>query len=540
MSISPCLHPAAPGIEPANAAGAFGLYPASAFRITSGEDRDGTTIRQALWYFRAETIAVPRPGLPVASFTAGVQAFDDVRQWSGTRADDAPIDYPPLVWVAAPEIVRHSRLTADGRELVVGEHRLAFEPTPKIPLNRAYYDTSSSAFFALRDATVRGTLAAGRFVARTLWPEDFRLGAAPPPTRTLPEHAPPATCLRALMREAPQGGAQSPYAAFTLWRRAAAPRDWTGQPVLALMVNGAQGDDDEAQGGHFALVTGRIEADGNIGDWLVNNFYSLDIESEKGIIAAPLTLDNYLGDLNSGQCWYRPSCMLVTVLRDERAANLVQSALNRVYNHFYRHQLDYYHPSQNCSSISIDTLRALGWSIPARGPSHRVLAWAGFPFMALKEGSFGKAKQAFDYLVTDQTRLLPAAALEEAFGSLWALCHGERRADHGPLAHMITEDLDALAFIRLPQFPSSRAFGDAPAVTTREYQSRVPTDPALAQIVPVPARPFPAELRDADLLPRQRRPSDYALIAWGVLSVVGLPILLWRAWRGRHRFRRRT
>ena len=171
------------------------------------------------------------------------------------------------------------------------------------------------------------------------------------------------------------------------------------------MVNGAQGDDDEAHGGHFALVTGRVRPDGAIGDWLVNNYYSLDVESEKGIIAAPVPLDNYLADLNSGQGWYRPSYLLVAVLRDERAAALVQSALNRVYNQFYRHQLDYYHPNQNCASISIDTLRALGWSIPVRGPSSRLLAWLGFPFIALKERSIGKAKLAFDYLRTDQTRL---------------------------------------------------------------------------------------------------------------------------------------
>ena len=107
--------------------------------------------------------------------------------------------------------------------------------------------------------------------------------------------------------------------------------------------------------------------------------------------------------------------------------------------------------------------------------------------------------------------------------------------DAGALAQMLAEDLEALAFVRFPQFPSSRAFGDAPAVTTWEYQARVPNDPALAQIVPVPPRPFPAELRDPDLLPHALRPSDYALVVWGVLSVVGIPFLLWRAWRWRAR-----
>ena len=231
------------------------------------------------------------------------------------------------------------------------------------------------------------------------------------------------------MREAPHGGAQSPYSAVTLWQRDAADADWVGRPILALMVNGAQGDDDEAHGGHFALVTGRVAEDGGIGDWLANNFYTLDAESEKGILAAPVPLDNYLADLNSGQSWYRPSYLVVAVLRNAHAPALVQSALNRVYNQFYRHQLTYYHPSENCTSISVDALRAIGWPIPVRGPSSRLLAWIGFPFLALKERSIGKAKLAFDYLYTDQTRLLPAAALEEAFGSLWALAHGAPGAD---------------------------------------------------------------------------------------------------------------
>ena len=439
------------------------------------------------------------------------------------------------MWVAAPDVVRHARLADDRRSLVTPDGALPFEPTPKIPLNRSYFDASSLAFFAQRTVTVRGTPAGATFVARAFWPEDFRVGGAAPPARALPDPASPARSLRTLMREAPQGGAQSPYAAVTLWQRDAALVQWAGRPVLALMVNGAQGDDDEAHGGHFALVTGRVQADGAIGDWLVNNYYSLDVESEKGILAAPVPLDNYLADLNSGQGWYRPSYLLVAVLRDERAAVLVQSALNRVYNQFYRHQLDYYHPNQNCASISVDTLRALGWSIPVRGPSSRLLAWLGFPFIALKERSIGKAKLAFDYLRTDQTRLMPAAALEEAFGSLLALGAGRLPEDAGALAQMLAEDLDALAFVRFPQFPSSRAFGDAPAVTTWEYKARVPNDPALAQIVPVPPRPFPAELRDPDLLPHALRPSDYALVVWGVLSVVGIPFLLWRAWRWRAR-----
>ena len=529
---------AAPGPQPANASGAFGLYPAQDFRLVTGECRDCPTIRQALWYFRDQTIAVPRAGHPVSGFATGVHATDDVRNWAAARPVGTAIDYPPLVWVAAPDIVRNARLSADASQLVTPGGAIAFHPTARIPLNRSYWDASSVAFFRQREMTVRGTPTEDGFVARSFWPEDFRVGGTAPAPRVLPAGMPAAEALRGLMREEPRGGAQSPYAASTLWQKDGSPRDWAGRPVLALIVNGAQGDDDEAHGGHFALVTGRVQSDGQIGDWLVNNFYSLDVESEKGILAAPVPLDNYLADLNSGQGWYRPSYMVVAVLRDERAAVLVQSALNRVYNQFWRHQLVYYHPNENCASISIDVLRALGWSVPRRGPTSRTLAWLGFPFIALKEFSVGKAKLAFDYLRTDQTRLMPAAALEEAFGSLLALGHGAVAADDGLLAHMLAEDMDALAFVRFPQFPSSRAFGDAPAVTTWEYKSLIPNDPALVQIVPVPPRPFPEELRDPDLIPPPWRPSDYAVLVWGLLSVIGIPIVLWRLWRWRHMRRR--
>ncbi len=527
-------------LEPATADGDFGLYSARNFRIATGACTDCPTIRQALWYFRDETIAVPDHGVPVASFTPGVHAYDDVRQWATNRAPTAALAYPPLVWIAAPQILRHATIGADPGELTTAQGNVPFRPIAKIPLNRSYFDASSIAFFRDRALTVRGASAPDGFEVRTFWPEGWRVGPAAPPTRALPTAPGEPEAMRALMREAPRGGAQSPYQATTLWQRGTDTDNdlstWAGRAVLAFMVNGAQGDDDEAQGGHFALVTGRVQADGSIGNWLVNNFYSLDVESEKGIIAAPLPLDNYLADLNSGQGWYRPTTMLVLVLRDERAAALVQGALNRVFNQFYRHQIEYYHPNENCTSISVDTLRALGWSVPARGPSSRWLAWLGFPFIAIKELSIGKAKLAFDYLRTDQTRLMPAAALEEIFGSLIAMTRGQGAAEHGALAQMLAEDMDALAFVRFPQFPSSRKFGDAPAVTTWEYKSRIPNDPALVQIVPVPPRPFPAALRDPDLLPHTLRPSDYAAGLWGLLTIVGIPFVLWRAWTwGRRR-----
>jgi hypothetical protein len=517
---------------------AFGLYPAADFRLTDGNCPDCPTIPQALWYFRQETIAVARAGRPVASFATGVSAVDDLREWLDGRAPDSPPEYPPLVWVAAPSVVAGARLSADATTLEHATGTLPAALTPKIALNRSYFDGASSAYFRGRTVKVRGRITDSGIVIRTLWPEDFRLDRAPPPLRLAPD-LPPPLALRALVRAEPAGGAKSAFAASTLWQRdpARAPVP-PGRAVLGLMVNGAQGDDDEAHAGHFAIVTGRTRDDGAIGDWLVNNFYTLDSESEKGILAAPVPLDNYLADLNSGQGWYRPTHMLVAVLEGDRASALVQAALNRVYNQLWRHQLVYRHATMNCTGISVDVLRTLGWEVPVRGPASRVVAALGFPYFALRERSIAKACVGFDYLTADQTRLMPAAAFEEAGASLLALVAADtaKARKTGTLARMLAADLDAVAFVRFPQFPSSRKFGDAPAVTVREFHSRVPAEPGLLQIVPVPPRPFPATLRDPDLLPERRPASSYAAMIWGVLLVVGIPIFLyhrWLRWRNR-------
>jgi hypothetical protein len=521
------------------AAGAvFGLYPASDFRLTDGRCTDCPTIPQALWYFQRETIAVPKPGSPVASFATGVPTAADLRGWLAGRDPATATEYPPLVWVAAPDVIAGARLSADATTLEHATGTLHASLTPKIALNRSYFDASSTEFFCRRPVKVRGRIADGTIVMRTLWPEDFRLDRAPASQR-LAADLPQALALRALMRSEPAGGARIPFAASTLWQRDPAREPVPpGRAVLGIMVNGAQGDDDEAHAGHFALVTGRTQEDGAIGDWLVNNFYTLDSESEKGILAAPVPLDNYLADLNSGQGWYRPAHLLIAVLADDRAPELVQAALNRVYNQFWRHQLVYRHATMNCTGISVDVLRSLGWDVPARGPASQFVAALGFPYFAVKERSIAKACVAFDYLTEDQTRLMPAAAFEEAGASLLSLAAGAsaEATRSGPLARLLATDVDAIVFARFPQFPSNRVFGDAPAATLREFHSRVPAEPGLLQIIPVPARPFPAALRDADLLSAKRPASDYAAAIWGILLLVGIPIFLyhrWQRWRSR-------
>jgi hypothetical protein len=65
-------------------------------------------------------------------------------------------------------------------------------------------------------------------------------------------------------------------------------------------------------------------------------------------------------------------------------------------------------------------------------------------------------------------------------------------------------------------------FGSWPVVSAAEYHGKVPKDPEEMQIVPVPPRPFPSNLRDADLLPEARRPSDLPLAAWALVALAAV------------------
>jgi hypothetical protein len=286
--------------------------------------------------------------------------------------------------------------------------------------------------------------------------------------------------------------------------------------VLAFILNGAQGDDDEAHGGHFAVVTGVFGPRGEWGDWLVNNFYNLDSVSEKGIIAATLPMDAYMADLNSGQSWYRPSYMLVAVLKQDRVPALYQQAIGRVYNHFYRHDFAYRHATANCAGISMQTLRSLGWNIPEEGPTSRPKALAALPYMTVKDMSLESGRKAYDYLSAEQTNLYPFVAFDAISRDL-LLRVTSARASHTPYERALSEDLEALLYVRIPQFPSSRAFGQAPVASIDEYMKRAPADKSQWKIVPVAPRPFPDDMKDAKSPAEAPLPSLYALSAYGAI-----------------------
>jgi len=518
-------------VECASAAGfgqnpampAYGLYPANQFVTTSASSGDCTVLPQARWYFGNETIAVPKPRAPLAGFDPVLPLRNDLAAWARATPIDAAVALPPLVWLGAPDSLAGTQLAGDGRMIRSGGNELTLRLAPRLPLNSAWFDASSVAFFRGRPLKMRGNQQDASFVARTLWPQDFRLPEAPASIGLpgVPAH------LRDWVREQPQGGARSPFTVESLWRRAGSSGPRAGQPLLGLMLNGAQGDDDEAHAGHFALMTGRIGAQGDIDDWLVNNFYTLDSESEKGIIAAPVPLENYLGDLNSGQAWYRPSYLLVATLKNARSAARLQSALGRVYNQFYRHQFAYQHASANCAGISVTTARTLGWQVPARGAESWPKAIAALPLVALRERSLARAKATFDYLTEDRTMLYPAAAFEEMGADLLRLASGQAGRKLTALEEVLAGDIEEILLVRVPQFPSSRAWGDWPVENSVEYNARVPKNPAERKVIPVPPRRFPDELRDPQSPGEPWRRSDYAVAGWS-LAIVALIALVLR------------
>ena len=503
---------------------AYGLFPADQFVIINGSCADCDALPQARWFFRGETIAVPKKAELLAGFARGLSVYDDLAAWAKVTPIGSAMAYPPLVWLAAPTFLRNVQLSADGRAIKTASGEHALELVPKLPLNGAYFDSSSVACFHGQPLKIRGNQQGDSFVARTFWPQRFRLPEAPASVALTADPA----ALRHWISRQPKGGAQSPFSVESVWRHPDSSGPRTGQPIFGLMLNGAQGDDDEAHGGHFALMTGRVGAQGAMDEWLVNNFYTLDSESEKGIIAAPVPLDNYLGDLNSGQAWYRPSYLLVATLKDSRTAVHLQSALSRVYNQFYRHQFAYQHASANCAGISVMTSRTLGWQVPERGPESWLKAMIGLPLVAIKDKSLRKGKGTFDYLTEDQTKLYPAAAFEEMGADLLKLASGQTGRSLSEFERLLADDIEEILLVRVPQLPSSRAWGDFPAENSVEYTARVPKDPAEQKIIPVPPRQFPDELRDPQTPAEPPLRSDYAAAAWGLAFLALILFILRR------------
>lgn len=490
----------------------YGLYPQSDFIITTGECQHCNSIPQALWYFGQEHIAIPKA--KTLNFEPTLAAQADVKHW---LANGKTQSLPSFIWTGKTDVL-HGAFNSDASAIQSDEKLTPLHTIEKIPSNLSYYNEKSHAYFANQMVTVYGEQTPEGFTAHSIWPAKFNLNAHNTPYQPLKNEK--VTDLVRLNG----GGTEAPFQARVLWQKSE-QLTWQNKPVLAFVLNGAQGDDDEAHGGHFAVASGRFGENGEWQGWLVNNFYNLGSVSEKGIIAASVPMYRYQGELNSGQSWYRPSYMLVAVLKNERNAALYQNSINRVFHHFYRQDFLYRHAGVNCAGINVETLRTLGWQIPERGATNLPKAFAALPFKAIQEGNLESGLKAFDYLAAEQTNLYPAVAFE-AIGQdlLGRIALGKTKSD---FESALAEDLEAIIYVHIPQFPSSRAFGQAPVASLEEYMARVPEDMTQWKIVPVAPRPFPNHLLDNNAPAEPIRPAIYGLIFW-VLVLMGLALAFYQ------------
>ncbi|NOT13534.1 MAG: hypothetical protein HOP23_17195 [Methylococcaceae bacterium] len=152
--------------------GHLGLYQAIDFRITDGNCNDCKTIPQALWYFKGEALAVPLS--QPSDFSRTAQAQADIADWLSGNPNLAA--QPPLIWLGSDQVIVETSLSADGKRIndKDGSGR-NFDIEAKISTNRSYWNDSTLNFFKQRPVRLRGKINADKFVARTVWPLDYRI-----------------------------------------------------------------------------------------------------------------------------------------------------------------------------------------------------------------------------------------------------------------------------------------------------------------------------------------------------------------------------
>lgn len=463
---APAPAPAPADVAPTSAHGIsdgrLGLYPEDDFVLGTGRCESCRGPREGKWYFPDDVIATPKSGPPA------------------------------IVWIGSHELIEGATLSKDGATIRLKDGtELPFALTPQLATNRSYYDPSSLAFLSQRTLRIRGEFAlvggVRTLVARTIWPEDFKIDAASLKTA---DAATPDDVDKLVAAD--KGGAKEPFSAKLLWEKPGAERAWTNKPVMGFMLNGAQGDDDEALAGHFSFFTGVYPAGGSMADWMFDNFYDMDLVSEKGIVASMVPMDKYMADLNAGQSWYRPTDMLVLVMKDERAPLALQKKFKDQYAKYYAHTIKYDRIHATCAALIVDPLKAEGWRVPAKGPTPKLIAYALSKIVGATSKDPTAAKTAYDYMREEPTRVFPRASFDSAGGELLSMAGADGAEPLGrelsPFEREIQEDLVAIVFVRIPQIPSSRAFGRDPAGSFMGYVLRRPD---LSRTVSNAPRPFP-------------------------------------------------
>ncbi len=469
-------------------------------RLLTGDCRICPLLTQSKWYFANEWLAISYEQFEV----------DNAPPLPDWLADAPFIESPPPVWLGKPDVANNVVLDWPNQQIRWAHgQRQNWQIVDKIPQNKSYWNTDTADFFADKALRMRGESSNGQFIAQTIWPMDFVIDNY---------HLLPLADDETIEDwvRADQGGVDQPHTNRLVWQRHEnAAVNAAGKPVLGIMLNGAQGDDHEALAGHIALVTGEFNADGQYYNWLVNNFYSLDVASEKGIIAAVTPMDKYLTDLNSGQNYYRPSYMLVATLNDSTAVKQIQFSMNQIMQHFYRHSFQYQHADMNCTGISIDALKALGWDLPERGSNGMLIAIGAYFYSLFTDRHFTDARQLYDYLMTETTRLFPAVAFDVLSNDLINLVENRSERKLSVFEQQLAQQIDALWLVRIPQIPSSRALGDAPVFSFQEYLDITPANRDDWVSIELPPQTLPESMQTASPV----NPTPFAA-PWPVMAIL--------------------
>jgi hypothetical protein len=110
---------------------------------------------------------------------------------------------------------------------------------------------------------------------------------------------------------------------------------------------------------------------------------------------------------------------------------------------------------------------------------------------------------------------------------LLRLASGQAGRRLSEFERVLADDIEEILLVRVPQFPSSRAWGDWPVESSAEYNARLPKNPAERRIIPVPPRKFPDELRDPQSPGEPWQRSEHAAMAWG-LAIAALLVFILR------------
>jgi hypothetical protein len=181
-------------------------------------------------------------------------------------------------------------------------------------------------------------------------------------------------------------------------------------------------------------------------------------------------------------------------LKDERTASQLQERYRELYAKYYSHEVVFDRLKKPCTGLIMDEVRGGGWNVPMRGGSDALSAGLLAAIMTIGSMDRAAGREIWNYMRQETTRLAPRSAFEAVGQDILNLGGAGGSSVDRPLTDfekMLQEDLEALLFVRLPQIPSSRAFGRDPAGTITEYFGRVPLDRSKWQLHPTPPRPFP-------------------------------------------------